>query len=54
MVKVGFSLCLFQTRVSLGPLELAVPEKLGIGGKHLGRRTDRKMPTGTPGCWSLE
>src|SRR5664280_1787355 len=49
MVKVWFLMCLFQIRVNLGPPELAVSEKMGFGGKHLGRRTDREMPAGKAG-----
>jgi hypothetical protein len=49
MVKVWFLMYLFQTRESSGPPELAVPEKMGFGGKHLGRRTDREMPAGKAG-----
>jgi hypothetical protein len=49
MVKVWFLRCLFQTRVSSGPPELAVPGKRGCGGKHLGRGTDQEMPAGEAG-----
>ena len=49
MVKVWFLMGLFQTRVSSGPPELAVPEKMGFGGKYLGGRTDREMPVGKAG-----
>lgn len=42
-------MCPLQTRVSLGPPELAVPEKTELGGEHLGRKTDRGMPAGKAG-----
>jgi hypothetical protein len=49
MVKGWFLMRLFQNRVSSGPPELAVPEKMGFGGKHLDRKTDREMPAGKAG-----
>ena len=49
MVKVCFLMGLSQTRVSSGPPELAVPEKMGFGRKRLGRKTDRDMPVGKAG-----
>jgi len=45
MVKVWILRCQFQNRLGSGPPEQAV-QKMGFGGKYLGRRTGRDTPAG--------